>query len=298
VNKKFDVTLDLVEGLVRDQFPAWAALPIKPVEFGGWDNKTFHLGEDMSVRLPSAASYAAQVSKEQEWLPKLAPHLSLPIPVPLAMGRPSRGYPWHWSVYKWIEGETAAKNRIRDLNEFAEDLAYFLVELQSIDSAAAPIPGDHNFYRGGSLTVYDAETRNTVKKLEGQIETDLVIAVWEEALLTTWEEPPVWLHGDVYPTNLLLRDGRLSAVIDFGCAAVGDPACDLIIAWSFLDSQSRRVFQRTLGPDEATLARARGWGLWKALLEAERNQNVDSFEGRNAYRTIKAILSEYLANST
>src|SRR3712207_6233099 len=156
---KVDINVSLVRRLLAAQFPRWADLPIKPVEVGGWDNRTFHLGAQMTVRLPSAAPYALQVEKEHRWLPKLAPLLPLPIPVPLAKGAPTDGYPWQWSVYRWLEGETATAERIADLRQFATALADFLTALQRIESAGGPPPGRHNFFRGGPLSVYDAETR-------------------------------------------------------------------------------------------------------------------------------------------
>src|SRR5688500_9381497 len=128
------IDASLVSRLVATQFSQWANLPVRPVEFGGWDNRTFHLGEQMTVRLPSAAAYSLQVEKEQRWLPSLAPQLPLPIPVPLAMGQPAVGYPWHWSVYRWLDGEIATIERIADLRQFAIDLAHFLIALYGIDS--------------------------------------------------------------------------------------------------------------------------------------------------------------------
>lgn len=154
-----DVTIDtaLVSRLVATQFPRWKDLAVRPVASGGWDDRTFHLGDHMLVRLPSAAAYALQVEKEHRWLPRLAPLLPLPVPVPLAMGAPVDDYPWHWSVYRWIEGETATLERIASLPQFAAGLAQFLVALQRIDPAGGPAPGQHNFFRGGPLSVYDGE---------------------------------------------------------------------------------------------------------------------------------------------
>jgi aminoglycoside phosphotransferase (APT) family kinase protein len=148
----------LVRRLIAAQFPHWAGLPVTPAVPQGWDNRTFRLGERMTVRLPSAERYVAQVEKEHRWLPRLATHLPLPIPFPLGRGVPADGYPWPWSVYRWIEGETATVGRIEDLVGFATTLADFLVVLQRIDPAGGPPPGPHNFFRGGSLAVYDSET--------------------------------------------------------------------------------------------------------------------------------------------
>lgn len=149
----------LVRCLLAAQCPQWAHLPITPVAISGWDNRAFHLGDAMTVRLPSAERYAAQVEKEQRWLPQLAPHLPLPIPQPLALGAPACGYPWRWSIYRWLEGEPATVDRIANLSDFATALARFLAALQQIDASEGPRAGVQNFHRGGALTVYDAETR-------------------------------------------------------------------------------------------------------------------------------------------
>src|SRR4051812_42982522 len=177
-----NIDVSLVGRLVATQFPHWADLPIEPVEFGGWDNRTFHLGRDMTLRLPSAAPYALQVEKEHRWLPRLAPLLPLPIPVPLAMGEPGEDYPWQWSVYRWIDGETAKTAEIADRPQFAVDLAKFLIALRRIDPAGGPPAGQHNFFRGGSPSVYDNQTREALQALEGQIDTQAATAVWDAAL--------------------------------------------------------------------------------------------------------------------
>jgi len=283
----------LAARLVAGQFPHWAGLPIRPVEAGGWDNRTFHLGEQMTVRLPSAGPYAAQVEKEHRWLPILAPQLPLAIPVPLAMGRPADGYPWPWSVYRWLEGETASVERIADLSAFADTLANFLTALQSIDAAGGPPAGPHNFFRGGSLNVYDAETRQAIERLAGRIDAGAATEVWETALAATWGTPPVWVHGDVAVGNLLVATGRLSAVIDFGCSGVGDPACDLVIAWTFFVGDSREAFRTALTLDEATWARGRGWALWKALIVLAALPGANQGESGNASRAVAGVLADH-----
>jgi aminoglycoside phosphotransferase (APT) family kinase protein len=289
-----DINVSLVRQLVAAQFPQWADLPIKPVAFGGWDNRTFHLGEDMSVRLPSAAGYAAQVEKEHRWLPQLAPLLPLRIPVPLAKGVPSDGYPWQWSIYQWIEGEPATIERIADLPQFAIMLARFLAALQQIDPAGGPPPGPHNFYRGGPLTVYDAETRQAIAALDGAIDTDAATAVWEAALKAAWHGAPVWLHGDVAAGNLLVRHGQLSAVIDFGCMGVGDPACDVTIAWTLLSGASRKAFRAALPVDDATWERGRGWALWKGLITLVGYRHTNPLKAEETRRVIDDVLADHM----
>lgn len=296
--EKVNIDVPLVRRLVTSQFPQWADLPIKPVEFGGWDNRTFHLGDRMTVRMPSAAPYALEVEKEQAWLPRLAPLLPLPIPTPLGLGVPAEGYPWPWSIYRWIEGEVATRTRIADMGEFASELASFLVALYQVDATDGPLPGLHNFYRGGPLTTYDGETRRAIKTLGDRIDTEAVSEVWEAALASTWDRPPVWFHGDVAPGNLLVRDGRLSAVIDFGTSGVGDPACDLVIAWTLFEGESRDVFRSTLPFDEGTWARGRGWALWKALITMPGvspggGSGTIPLEARNSARVLDEVLDEH-----
>ena len=284
----------LVRRLIAAQFPRWADLPVSPVEVGGWDNRTFHLGAHMTVRLPSAGQYALQVEKEHRWLPKLAPLLPLPVPVPLAKGAPADGYPWQWSVYRWLEGETATVGRITDLRSFAISLAEFLNALRRIDPAGGPSPGRHNFFRGGSLVVYDAETRRALAALERTVDTGVALAAWEAALGAKWDGPPVWFHGDVAPGNLLVKDGRLGAVIDFGTSGVGDPACDLAIAWTLFGGESREAFRSTLRPDGATWARGRGWTLWKALITLAEHIDTDPVMAKEARRVVDEVLADHM----
>ncbi|HKX76181.1 MAG TPA: aminoglycoside phosphotransferase family protein [Acidimicrobiia bacterium] len=289
----------IVKCLLRAQFPHWADLPLAAVDLDGWDNVTFKLGETMSVRLPSADGYAAQVEKEHRWLPFLAQHLPLTIPRPLARGHPGCCYRWPWSIYRWLEGRPASVERVADLTEFAVTLAGFLRSLHGIDSTSGPPAGEHSFFRGGPLLIYDEETRAAIKELADVIDSEAATEVWDRALAAEWRGPPVWVHGDVAPSNLLVVDGRLSAVIDFGCCAVGDPACDTVIAWTFMEGPSRTAFQGHLPLDEATWARGRGWALWKALItyaEARRHHpsRVDSAELRFGWRMNARSLIEDL----
>ena len=281
-----------MQRLISAQFPRWAGLPVRPVELDGWDNTTFRLGEDMSVRLPSAERYAAQVEKEHRWLPRLAPGLPLPIPIPLAKGKPD-GYPFPWSVYRWIEGEIATIERIADPVEFAQDLAAFLTALYGIDPTDGPPPGRHNFFRGAPPAVYDAETRQALAVLEGALDTDAARATWEAALAAEWHGPPVWFHGDVAAGNLLVRGGRLGAVIDFGTSGVGDPACDLAIAWTFFEGESREAFRTSLAPDDAAWARGRGWALWKALITLAEYRSTDPERAEESRHVIEEVLADH-----
>jgi aminoglycoside phosphotransferase (APT) family kinase protein len=252
--------------LIAAQFPQWSDLEVRPVDAQGWDNRTFRLGDDMLVRLPTAEEYALAVEKEHRWLPVLAPALPLEIPVPLARGVPDEGFPLDWSVYRWLNGEPADRAVVEDMTAFAIDLAEFLVSLQRIDPTGGPGPGLHNWFRGAPLTTYDGWARASLKTLAGVIQTEAAAEVWDRALHTSWDNQPVWFHGDVASGNLLVKDGKLEAIIDFGTCGVGDPACDLAIAWTMLTGTSRAVFRDRLGVDEATWVRGQGWALWKALV--------------------------------
>ena len=256
----------LARRLVDSQFPGWASLPIRRVELDGHDNRSFRLGEELTVRLPSGDSYALQVDKEQRWLPHLAPRLPLPIPTPVAKGAPDEGFPYPWSVYRWLDGEPAREDMISDLGEFANALAGFLAALQRVDSDGGPEPGRHNWFRGAALATYADEALQAIEALGAEIPREAVARAWDDATATTWERDPVWIHGDVAIGNLLVRDRRLAAVIDFGCSGVGDPACDVVIAWTLLTGPSRDAFRAALGVDPGTWARGRGWALWKALI--------------------------------
>jgi len=288
------ITLSLATELIAEQFPQWAHLPIKPVEVSGHDNRTFRLGKEMPIRLPSAEEYAPKVQKEQKWLPILAPYLSISIPQPLAMGQPSKNYPWHWSIYRWIEGKSANILSIDSvpLQPLAPALAQFLNKLHKIDTHGGPLAGPHNFYQGGSLSVYDAETRSAIVQLQGLIDTNAVTSVWEKALCSTWDKDPVWVHGDLSAGNILVKDGQLAAVIDFGGMGIGDPACDLVIAWTLLTQKSRKTFREHLSLDPNTWARARGWALWKALITIVPLKDKSCLEAVRNQRIINEILSE------
>lgn len=274
-----EITADFVAQLIAAQFPEWAALPVQPVALSGWDNLSFRLGGDKLVRIPSAEPYEAQVAKEHEWLPRLAPHLPLPIPKPLAFGQPDLGLPRTWSVYGWIEGEPAVGSSLGDLDTFAADLGAFLAALYAIDAEdgplAGPLAGPHSFGRGGPVQAWDESTHAALHALDDLLDAGHALRVWEAAVAADDRPAPcVWVHGDVTGSNLLVRDRRLSAVIDFGCSAVGDPACDLTIAWTSLDAPSRRVFRELVPFDEPTWQRARGWAIWKALVTLHRARDA------------------------
>jgi aminoglycoside phosphotransferase (APT) family kinase protein len=280
----------LLRDLVGEQFPEWAGLDVRPVVPQGWDNRIFRLGDDLVARMPSAAAYAPQVDNEHRWLPRLAPHLPLSIPTPLAMGQPGFGYPWKWSVYRWIDGDTAS-NAGGDLVALAHDLGGFLAALQAIDAAGGPAPGERNFHRGGDVAVYDGEVHRALALMGNTIDHRAASALWEKAMATRWQGDPVWTHGDVSGGNLLLRSARLAAVIDFGNLAIGDPACDLAIAWTWFDAGARQAFRSSLQFDEATWLRGRAWALWKALIVAAGMTRTNAIEYAQPQQVIERCLS-------
>jgi aminoglycoside phosphotransferase (APT) family kinase protein len=282
----------LVRKLVSSQFPQWDRLAVIPLAHSGGDNRMFRLGEEMVVRLPSAAAYAAQPEKENFWLRRLAPSLPLAIPTCVALGQPAEGYPWRWSILKWIQGESAAPELVADSSTFAAGVAQFLVALQRIDATGGPPPGPHNFYRGGLLTAYDAETKNAVRKLQSRIDADAAIAIWEATAHTVWNGAPVWVHGDISVGNLLSQSGRLTAVIDFGLLGVGDPACDLSIAWTLFRGEARKTFQATLAYDPDTWLRARAWILWKALIVAAGFAPTTAVDYANPWMLVNQMLHQ------
>lgn len=281
-----EITLENVKELVKQQFPKWQNLEISPVEKSGHDNRTFHLGSDMTLRLPSGKDYVAQVEKEDQWLPFLADKLSLPITRPIEMGEPNEIFPYPWSVNTYLQGETASLDNISDLVSFADELGTFLKELQQIETQGAPVSGTHNFYRGSSPKVYHEEVITALEKLSDKLPVDQLEVIWDKAISSEWNKKAVWLHGDIASGNLIVKDSHLSGVIDFGIMSVGDPACDYAMAWTFFEGISRKVFLKEL--DEETINRARGWALWKALI----TYNDEAlFEGAN--KAIEEILVEF-----
>jgi aminoglycoside phosphotransferase (APT) family kinase protein len=286
----------LVAHLVAAQFPQWAGLPLARVPSAGTDNTIYRLGSDLLVRLPRVQWAVAQVNKEQRWLPVLAPNLPLAIPVPLGAGEPAEGYPWPWSIYSWLDGENAGTGRMADPREVAICLADFVTALRRVDPTDGPAPGPHNFGRGVPLAQRDTATRDAITALAGVVDTDAVTAAWQAALRApAWQHPPVWIHGDLMPGNLLLAQGKLVGVIDFGGLGVGDPACDLMVAWNTFAGASREAFAGELAVDGATWARGRGWALSVALIQLPYYRHTNPVLAANARHVITEVLADHAA---
>ncbi|WP_431044763.1 aminoglycoside phosphotransferase family protein [Streptomyces sp. P1-3] len=285
-----DIDIPLVRRLLTAQFPRWADLPVTPVDSAGTSNAMYRLGPDMVVRLPRIAGAAADVAKEHRWLPRLAPPLPVDIPVPLGKGVPADGYPWPWSVYRWLEGEPATVDRVAEsgplARDLAGDLAEFVTALRRIDPADAP-PA----YRSEPLAARDTATRAALEELRAIVDSGAATALWEAALgAPAWPCPAVWIHADLQPGNLLVARGRLSAVIDFGCLGVGDPAVDLIAAWYVLPADARDVYRAALDADDAMWARGRGWALSIALMELSYYRDTHPAMAAHARHVIGELL--------
>jgi aminoglycoside phosphotransferase (APT) family kinase protein len=290
------ITPELVRRLVATQFPSWAGLPITPVDSQGWDNATYRLGNTMSARLPRFPRWVGQVEREQRWLPRLAPNLPLAIPAPLAMGSPDHGYPFPWSVYQWIDGSPVNPDTL-DQHQAALDLAKFLGALQEIDPTGGPPPQWSNGFRGAPIgdprdsAIVADRVLPKITELSGVIDTDAITAVWEAGhAAPPWAGPPVWIHGDLAPGNLLCSGSRLIAVIDFGTLAIGDPACDLIAAWILLSAPARATFRLALSVDDATWARGRVWGL--AAVLPTRAELSDPVRGATAREHLNELVKD------
>ncbi len=289
---RYPLDARLVRRLVAGQFPQWRGLPVERFPSGGTVNAMYRLGDDMVVRLPLVEGGAGDVRAEREWLPRLAPLLPTAVPEVLGTGEPAEGYPWPWSVYRWLPGELPEAGALTEPELLARDLAGFVSAMRDVALPDAP-----GAYRGGPLTTLDGATRAALDELstipEEGVDCSALAAVWEDALRAPdWDGPPVWLHADLMPGNLLVDDGRLTAVIDFGCMGVGDPACDLFPAWNLLPATARKAFREALGVDDATWRRGRGRTLSQALIALPHYRRTNPAMAGNARHVIRAVLAE------
>jgi aminoglycoside phosphotransferase (APT) family kinase protein len=288
---ELDVDVALVRRLLAAQLPEWAALPLEPVASTGTVNAIFRLGDDMAVRLPRREEWG-DLEDELRWLPRLAPQLPLAVPEPLARGEPGQGYPCRWVVYRWLAGEPWAIDRVRDQSDAAADLARFVSVLQGIGTGGAPSRSRGG--RGAPLAERDAGVRDAIRASRGLVDTHAVTAAWEAALdAPLWDRPPVLMHGDLLPGNVLVAHGRLSAVIDWGSLTAGDPACELMAGWTLFSGESREVFRAALSVDDATWARARGWALSVALIALPYYLDTNPDFAANAKAWIAEVLADH-----
>ena len=282
----------LVRRLLAAQFPEWSGLPVQRHGTTGSDHALYRLGDELVVRMPRKAWVDLQVDKEREWLPRLAPHLPAAVPEPLAKGRPGEGFPFWWSVYRWLDAQDPPAEGVDD-PVLAAELGQFVVALRSLDTAGGPIAGPQNFGRGVALEIRDEATRRAITQLEGEFGVAAITAAWEDALRApVWDGPPVWVHGDLTPENILVRDGRLAAVIDWGCMGMGDPAVDVMAAWSIFPAAARQAFRDAAAVDDATWARGRGWALSTALIALPYYGETHPPRAANARFRIREVLAD------
>lgn len=286
-----DVNVDLVRSLLKSQCPQWANLEITPVFSSGTDNALFRLGEKYVVRIPriewSAGSVTSGINKEYLWLPQLAQHLKTAISAPLFKGRANETYPWPWSITTWHEGHNPDFEKENDYEKLAVDLACFLNQLHSI---SLPETGPFS-RRGVPLIEMDSETKQAIKALEADMDTKPLASLWDNLSNTpNWNKPPVWIHGDLLPGNIIIQDNRLRAIIDFSDVGLGDPACDLIVAWSLLNAHSRAIFRKHLANiDDHTWERGKGWALSIALIILPYYKNTNPVLTSVARRIIEQL---------
>lgn len=284
-----DIDSDLVQRLLRGQFPHWGDLPLERVASGGTVNAIYRLGGALTVRLPRTASGTRALEWEARWLRRLAPLLPVSIPSVVAIGTPGAGYPWPWAVHRWIEGETAVEGRLASPGLLARDLAEFVVAMREVRLPHAP-----RAYRGVPLATVDAPARAAIEELRHTSEpfdAGAALAAWERALAApAWAGDPRWVHSDLMPSNLLVTGGRLAAVLDFSTAGTGDPACDLIPAWNLLPAGARGTFRAVAGLDDATWLRGQGWALSMAVIQLPYYRATNQVISANARHVIAEVL--------
>jgi len=287
-----DISPDLLRRLLAAQQPDLAHLPVE-VMTHGWDNVMCRIGDELAARVPRRAMAVKLLLHEQRSLPVLAPRLPLPVPVPLRVGRPGLGYPWPWSIVPFLPGRPAAQNPPTDLRDTAVSLGRFLAALHAPAPPDAPV----NPFRGIPLADRVAKHAESLALLGGRVDRGAVVRLWQAALaVPAWDGPPLWLHGDLHPANILVHRGRVSGVIDFGDVTSGDPAGDLSIAWMLLPAEDHKAFQdayratATYRVDDACWARAKGWALTMSLVYLANSADNALIAGIGQ-RTLSAVLA-------
>jgi aminoglycoside phosphotransferase (APT) family kinase protein len=289
---ELDITAGLAARLIAEQFPQWASLPLRPVASAGTVHALYRLGDELLVRLPRRPGETG--GRDQHLLRRLAPLLPVAIPATVGEGRPTDEYPCRWSVARWLDGENPVEDHLAEPGLLAADLAGFLSALWTVDLAGGP-PA----YRGGPLTTQHEFTLGAIGHLDGRIDTEAARSIWDDAVrLPRWDGPDTWIHADLMPGNVLTRNGRLAAVIDFECAGLGDPAQDLIVAWMLLPAHVRPAFRRAVGADDATWLRGRARALSMALGHLDYYEGTNPVMAGNARYTIREVLADHHAASS
>lgn len=279
------IDVALVQRLVGEQFPDLAAPVIQEVQSTGTVNTIYRVGDDICARLPRRALGEAELQREARWLPWLAERLPLPIPEPIGMGRPNADYPFVWALYRWMDGETYTDERIDDEALAARDLARFVLELRRLDPSGAPPAGRK------PLRQLDAGTRAAIEAARNLIDARAALEVWDDAVQSAaWESKAVWIHADLLRPNILTRARSISSIIDFGAAGVGDPAADVIAAWSVFGSAGREQYRSVLKVDDETWRRARGFALHQAVIAIPYYVETNPRFAALARRTVEQVL--------
>ncbi|MDX2548531.1 aminoglycoside phosphotransferase family protein [Streptomyces sp. WI04-05B] len=286
-----EIDASLVRRLIARQFPEWAGLPVERLESAGTENAMFRLGCDLVVRLPRHPGAVGGIAHEQRWLSLLGPRLPVAVPEPLGRGGADEEFPWPWSVFGWLDGRNPAVDALRSPETLARELAGFVRALRRVDAGGGPAHA-----RAVPLSARDTDTRAALARLTGtadRVDTEAVTALWEKALRAPEHAgPPVWAHADLSPGNVLVTEGRLNAVIDFGCTGIGDPAVDLIVAWNLLPAGVRGTFREAVGADDAEWARGRGWALSISLIQLPYYRVTNPVLAANSRHVIREILAE------
>ncbi|MEO0608221.1 MAG: aminoglycoside phosphotransferase family protein [Pseudomonadota bacterium] len=286
------IELEVARRLIDAQFPEFRHFALHPIESGGTDNTIFRLGDSFSVRFPKRAEAAEHIDTEKFWLPRLAA-LPVRIPKPQAKGAASSEFPYPWTIYDWCPGQALSETEVKDWAQAAKDISTFLQALQVMDTQDAPLSGPRNHFRGVPLKNRDALTRAAIHGLADEYPEPELLHHWHDALSATpHRESPVWLHGDLQGGNILVFEDRISAIIDFGLCGVGDPACDLMVAWSVLPKQVREPFRQQIACNEAAWARGRGWALSVSAIALEYYRDRNPHLSHISRQTLSAILTD------
>ncbi len=286
-----NINIEAILESLSINYPQFKNLSIKEVSLQGHDHISYRLGHIYVMRFPSDEAYSTQVIKEAEILPKIAPKLSIEIPRPILLLKPNDLFPYHFSIMRWVDGDVYDKKDI-DNFDLIDKLATILVELRHLPQFEKWLCGQHNFYRGAHISVYEDETRDALEQLTILEDKELLEERLNQALKTEWKDTPVFIHGDIAPNNLLIENRKLVGLIDFGNCGMGDPACDYAIAWTTFNYNERKHFRNLLNVDEGTWLRASVWALWKALIQ----MNDPNFIESSQY-TINQILEDIKRSS-
>ncbi len=289
---RFEVVYNLARTLVDGQFPAWSHLSLKKIDSAGTDHCMYRLGDDLAVRFPNSTSASEQVTKEHSWLPKMT-SFAVAIPKVIGAGGPTNEFPFPWSVTNWMEGYDATANNIVDWLTAAEKLGQFTRAFRSQNTSGAPLAGKHNAFRGTALANLDQIARNAIDALGDLFDMASLLNSWDKALpVPPWAGPPVWIHGDIHAANIIVRNGNVAGIIDFGLMGVGDPACDLALGWSFLPSNARDRFRAAADVDDATWQRGKGWGLYVGVIALSYYRDRNPTLSGIAEKAIQAVIKD------